>query len=220
MPDPEQHVGRCVVAGFGEEELYDTVLVPGEAFDDVGREVPGAGDASAHERVGGGGQAAHGVGVVVQRHDPPERGAVAAWVDVGADACPLFLGEVGPGGHYGADVFVGILGKALDQGRVQIGVAGKRAALGRLTVACQAFGEAAFQAAGLQGAFLNVVGVEDRRGHRMVLVVPEQCLGTDLVGGVVQEPTPGRAAQVRPGPRAGRGPHGRVRVGGQGGHHP
>lgn len=143
---------------------------------------------------------------------------VYARVEVDVDAGALILGEVGPFGHHGADVLVGVLGEECDQVRVHVRVSGEGAALGRRTVACQVFGEVACQAAGLRGTVLDdVIGVEDRPVHRVVLVVWEKCLCADLAVRIIQEVAPGRGPQVGPSPRAGRGAHSRVRVGGQGG---
>ncbi|MER7684101.1 hypothetical protein [Streptomyces sp. NPDC097610] len=35
LPNPQQHVRGRVIAGFREEELYDTVLVAREEFDNT-----------------------------------------------------------------------------------------------------------------------------------------------------------------------------------------
>ncbi|WAX76856.1 hypothetical protein [Streptomyces sp. KMM 9044] len=150
-----------------------------------------------------GGQAAHGAGILVQCHDPVERVVVPARVEVDGDARPLLLGDVSACGHHEADVLVRVLGKKSDQVRVQVRVARERAALGRLSVVSQVFGEAAFEAAGLNRALSDSFGIEHRTGHRVLSVVPQQRLDAHFAGRIAQKLAPGRAVQMRPGPLAG-----------------
>ncbi|MFF2203607.1 hypothetical protein [Streptomyces sp. NPDC058145] len=219
LPHPQQHVGGGVVAGFGEEELDDTVLVAGQAFHDVRWKAPGPGDASAHEGMGGSGQAAHGITILVQCHDPVERVIVDVGVEVDVDARPLILGEIGAIGHLEAHGYVRVQGEEAHQVRVQVRVAREETALCGIAVLGQVLGEVALQAAGPHRVVRVVPEssrVEDRAGHRVVLVVTEQRLDADLAVGVVEKRRPGQALQMGPGSSAGRGAYGRIGVTGQG----
>ena len=116
------------------------VVVPGQGFDDVGRQVPGSGDAAPDDRVGRGSQPTQGLGVVVQRRDPVEgvrlAGAVAA-----AERGGLPLGERRVVQQRPADLLGRVLQQLVDQVWVQAGVAGDVGAPGGVGVADRVFGE-------------------------------------------------------------------------------
>lgn len=86
-------------------------------------------------------------------------------------------------------------------------------------MADQVFGEVAFQAACLHRAFFEVLGVEDRPGQRVILVVLQQCRSADLAVGVGEQLLPCRAVQMRPSAPAGRRPYQWIGVGCQSGQH-
>ncbi|WP_411088142.1 hypothetical protein [Streptomyces sp. 061-3] len=54
-------------------------------------------------------------------------------------------------------------------------------------MAGQVFGEAAFEAAGLHRAVFDSFGIENRAGHRVLSVMPQQRLDADFSGGVAQK---------------------------------